>query len=391
MPTPLGRLPFLLLALAAAAAAAACTGEKDDDPGAVDDEAGLLAVVNENLRLEAELADAERRLVVDCLEAQGFAVHDEMELALRWQVAEQDALVETYPFEGFLHEPGYAAEWGFGQWAYSDEGYESGADEEHNEAFAADSPITTVDNAAFYELSYDDIRAWRAAYAGEEYASMGDGLTAGDATADASDDGEIAIAPELQEAARPGGCLLDMIESLYGAPEAVAANGATAGTVWSWGPRSPQEAADWDALREAYRAAVVEPETAFLDCVEAGGWGDWEFDRTGSLPVNAYFNKIYYPGQDFIVYDDDGLLVDPQAAPEPPDDLGTDFEAQKAHEIAMAVAFDDCAETTGYREDAEAAYRQVQLDLFLTMDEELYAYQDDLRTAVEAAQEAIGG
>jgi hypothetical protein len=308
-------------------------------------------------------------------------------------VAEQDALVEDFPFANFLPTPDAAAEWGFGAWAYTDDGWESGAGEEYNETFAPDSPITTVDNTAFDDLPFADRRKWHAAFGGEEYAALIGSAPTADATDDsaADDDGEIVIDPDLQEAVAPGGCLLEMVQSLYGQAESVAATGATPGTVWSWGPRSPQEAADWDALREAYRAAVLEPETAFLECVAQGGWGDWEFDRTGSLPVWAYLNEIYYAGDEIVTYQD-GLELEPESVPEPPADVvAADFEAQKAHEIDLAVGFLDCAETTGYRDDAEAAYRQVQFDLFLTMDEELYAYQDDLRAAIVNAQEVIEG
>lgn len=395
MPTPLGRIPVLLLALAAAASAAACTAAEDGEHAAIDDEAQFLAVVNENRRLEAELAESERRLVEDCLDEQGFTVHDEMELLSRWYVAEQESLVEDYPHERFLPDPEIAAEWGFGQWAYSGEGWKSGAGQEYNDTVAADDPLLNADNSAFDDLSLADKRAWYAALGGEEYAASIGGFTAPAGEDDASggdddDDGTIVIDPDLQEAVAPGGCLLEMVQALYGEADAVAATGGAVGTVWSWGPRSPQEAADWDAMRESYRAAVIEPETAFLDCVAAGGWGDWQFDRTGSLPVGTYFNQIYYAG-DEITTVEDGLVVEPGSVPEPPADLPGDLEGQKAYEIDMALGFLDCAESTGYREAAETAYHQVQLDLFLTMDEELYAYQDDLRAAIEKAQGVIEG
>ncbi|MDA1359183.1 hypothetical protein O1R50_06090 [Glycomyces luteolus] len=243
-------------------------------------------------------------------------------------------------------------------------------------------------DSAFEDLSLADQHEWRAAYAGEEYADFTPFEADDDATGD-GDDGSIVIDPDLQEAAAPGGCLLEMLEALYGEAEAVPATGGATGTVWTWGPRSPQEAADWKAMRESYRAAVVEPETAFLDCVADGGWGDWGFDRTGSLPVAAYFNQIYYSGE--IVVVEDGLVVEPESVPEPPADLPADLESRKAYEIGMALGFIDCAESTGYREAAEAAYLRVHLDRFLSMDEELYAYQDDLRAAIADAQAAIEG
>lgn len=385
MRTPPKGLAVLLLALVAAAAA--CAGEQDDERPTIDDEAQLLEVVNENLRLEAELAASERRLVEDCLAAQGFTVHDEAELLTRWYVAEQDALVVDHPTD-FLPDPEIAAEWGFGQWAYSGEGWESGAGDELNELNAADHPLLDLDNTAFEALSPADKHAWNEAYGGDEFASMLAGAASPD-DEDAGDDGSLVIDPDMQEAVAPGGCLLEMVGTLYGEAEPVAAHGAAAGTVWTWGPRSPQEAADWEALRESYRAAVIEPETAFLDCVEEGGWGDWEFDRTGRLPVSAYFNQIHY-GDDITVVED-GLVVEADSMPEPPSDLPGDLEGLKDYEIGMALAFLDCAETTGYREDAEAAHRQVQLDLLLSLDEEMYAYQDDLRAAIGNAQAALEG
>jgi hypothetical protein len=389
--TPFVRLPVLVLALVAAAA---CTGPEEDRRASIDDESQLLEVVNENRRLEAELAESERRLVEDCLEEQGFAVHDQVELATRWHVAEQEALVEDYPFASFLPDPEAAAEWGYGQWAYSDEGWASGAGDAFNEATGADQPWLDLDNTAFDDLALEEKRAWYAAFGGEEYAAsiggFSSGATADDDSTEGGDDGAIVIDPELQEAVAPGGCLLEMVEAVHGEAEAVPATGGAVGTVWTWGPRSPQEAADWEALREAYREAVIEPEAAFLECVAAGGWGDWEFDRTGGLPVAAYFNQIYYPDSEIITVQD-GLVVEPGSVPEPPEDLPSDLESQQAYEIDMALGFIDCAEATGYREAAEAAYHRVHLDLFLTMDEELYAYQDDLRGVIAAAQEVLGG
>ena len=390
MRTILRRLPVLLLA--SAAAASACTGAEDGGSQTIDGESQLLEVVNENRRLEAELAESERRLVEDCLEEQGFTVHDELEFTTRWDVAEQEALVEDYPSD-FLPDPEVAAEWGFGQWAYTAEGWASGAGEEFNDTVGADIAALDLDNSAFNELSAAEKYDWYTAYAGEEYAASIGSFSAPeeeDETTGGSDDGSIVIDPDLQEAVAPDGCLLEMIDALYGQAEPVAATGGAVGTVWSWGPRSPQEEADWEAMRESYRAAVIEPETAFLECVAAGGWGDWEFDRAGRLPVSAYFNQIYYPDSEITVVED-GLVVEPGSVPEPPTDLPGDLEAQKAYEISMAEAFLDCAETTGYREDAEAAYRQVQLDLLLSTDEELFAYQDDLHAAIENAQEAIEG
>lgn len=386
------RLSVLLFALAAAAFTAACTSAEDGESKTIDDESQLLEVVNENRRLESELAESERRLVEDCLEEQGFIVHDELELLTRWYVAEQEALVEDYP-SNFLPDPEVAAEWGFGQWVYSTEGWASGAGEEFNDTVGADIPALDLDNSAFNDLSVAEKHDWYTAYAGEEYAaSIGSfNAPAGeDEATGGSDDGSIVIDPDLQEAVAPGGCLLEMVEALYREPEPVAATGGAVGTVWSWGPRSPQEEADWDALRESYRAAAIEPETAFLECVAAGGWGDWEFDIAGSLPISTYFNQIYYPESEITVVED-GLVVEPGSVPEPPTDLPGDFEGQKAYEIGMAEAFLDCAETTGYREDAETAYRQVQLDLFLSTDEELFVYQDDLHTTIENAQEVIEG
>lgn len=384
--TTIARLSVLVLALVAAAA---CTA--DDERAAIDDESQLLEVVNGNRRLEAELAESERRLVEDCLEAQGFTVHDQIELVTRWHVAEQEALVEEYPFATFLPEPETAAEWGYGQWAYSEEGWASGAGEEFNDATGADQPWLDLDNSAFDDLALEEKRAWYAAFAGEEYAASIGGFssTAVEDESTEDDSGAIVIDPDLQEAVAPGGCLLEMVEAVHGEAEAVPATGGAVGTVWTWGPRSPQEAADWEALREAYREAVIEPEAAFLECVAAGGWGDWEFDRTGGLPVAAYFNQIYYPDSEIVTVVD-GLVVEPGSVPEPPADLPSDLESQQAYEIDMALGFIDCAETTGYREAAETAYHQVHLDQFLTMDEELYAYQDDLREVIATAQDVLG-
>ncbi len=77
-------------------------------------------------------------------------------------------------------------------------------------------------------------------------------------------------------------------------------------------------------------------------------------------------------------------MVEPGSVPE----RRTASRRREAYGIGMAVGRRDCAESTGCR---EAAHHQVQLDRFLSMDEEPYASRDDLRAAIEHAQGAIEG
>ncbi|RRR97431.1 hypothetical protein [Glycomyces terrestris] len=365
-----------LLAAAAALALSACAGPGEDGGAAASEQpeeaAALTDVVNENRRLEADLADAELRLAEACLEEAGHAVHDRAVLRPA-DIAELELLVETYPFDGFLPDADTAARWGFGQWLTTPEGAESDDAEEYAAAvYGEDHVEEEPDNSAWDELPAAEQEAWYEAYYGPDHldfraAAMGMAPGAGD--------GGIADA-------EPGGCLLAVQEGLYGPAEGDTGDGPG----WNRAPQDPADTGDFDALREDYRALTADAEAAFLACLFDRGRGDWAFDDLAGLPLTDYFANAYYRGLPGY----EPVSPESGAIPELPADLGEDYASVREHETALAVDFAACGDETGYRETAAAAWDAVQTGYYTALEDELFAYQDAMREALERAQDLLG-
>ena len=397
----------VLLAAALAATAGAC-GVLGGEAEEADDEIRLVEAINEGYRLESELNDAEFRIIQECLKDQGHTVHDQWEFQT-WSTYEQESLTEYSPTESFLPEADVAAKWGFGNWADTDEGWESDdAEEYQDELWGSDDDLgetmPDADNDEFDALPAREQYDWYAAYHGEDYAEeyyswlLDEDYDAEEAAEDASGegrvegefevDGELELETESWDEPAPGGCKLEMIEALYGEPEQIKENdGDGSYSYWSWGPTSPEHDVDWEEPYLTYRDKVQDEEYDFLDCVAERGHGDWGFNEWGDLPLWAYFDAIYYEDGDegsmFYAGDAGGQM------PDAPEDLPADFEGKKAYEIAVAVDFVECGQESGYKEAADKAWAEVQIDHYLAMEEDLYAWQEELRDAIGKAQEMI--
>ncbi|GAA2292508.1 hypothetical protein GCM10009853_055460 [Glycomyces scopariae] len=359
------------LAAAAALALSACTAsESSGDPTEQPEEAvALTDLVNENRRLESDLADAELRLAEACLEDGGLTVHDRYVL---WpnEIAEQELLVETYPYDDFLPDADVAARWGFGQWLATPEGSESDEAEEYKTAvYGEDRVEEEPDNSEWDGLSAEEQDAWYAAYYGPEYAEFRSGALGGNPSGDGAGD------PPA-----PGGCLLSVVEGLYG-PVGGDYEGPS-----DLRPQDPTDTGDFDALRADYRALTADAETAFLDCLAAKDRGMWEFNELAGLPLSEYFYNAYFRDRP----DFEALHPDTGEIPEPPGDLGGDYASVYEYEVATAVDFTACGDESGYREAATAAWDQVQTGYYTDLEDEMFAYQDAMRAALERAQDLLG-
>lgn len=386
--------PLSAAAAAAVLATGACTLFDDAAPGGLTDAAGIVAFLNENHRLEDELGEAERRMVLDCMAEQGFTVHDPHELA-RWDVGRQEALVEHYPFSNFLLERDVAEEWGFGKWATSEQGMSSGAGAEYQAEFESEFVEHEDAYAEFNRLEPEVLLGWYVAFMGEEWAVQRVGaefagryMDLGGLDEASSADG-FGLDPGAKVAPAPGGCVLEMIETLYGEPRPIPFAGQPDAFDWTWGPENPEDGADRAAMLEEYRAAVAEEEAAMVDCLAEGGRDGWVFTDEGSLPVGRHLLPLYYPGIDWVGVD--GEEIAPPELPDPPEDFPSDLEGRKAFEIDLALAFVDCGDSTGYREAATAAYDRIQVEFYASAETEFFAYQEALRDALAHAQEVIGG
>ncbi|HEY1093765.1 MAG TPA: hypothetical protein VGE61_03620 [Glycomyces sp.] len=393
---PSWRLAAGLLGAAALAATAACTESGGDAPEAnaepeAVDAAGLLEMANENVRLSKELDAAEDRVIAECLEAQGFEVHDQRELG-QHEPYEVASLVDSYPTAAFLPEADIAAEWGFGWWANTAGMFDSEETQEYYaEAYPdpfADEPV--FDNSEFESLPDDERRAWSVAYQGEEATAALEGTGAPSEEEMSSEDGSLDFGDgETPSAPKPGGCQLEMITALYGEPKQVEIDLDGGYLVWEWRPEQP--VVDYEAIEAEYAGRMADAEAGFLSCVDEAGYPGWAFDETGRLAMNDY-SAMLYTGEPF----DSGAPpgeeppVDTSPpAPDLPDDVPDDFEGKRAYEVDMAVAFAACGDDTGYREAATAAYDAVVAEQYAAIEVETYAWQDQIREYTAKAQELI--
>jgi hypothetical protein len=389
---------------ALALSAAACSGSGGDSEGSEEegetktveaiDAALLLEMVNENIRLEKDLDAAEDRIIAECLEAQGFTIHDQRYLGQN-EPYELNSLVDFYPADSFLPEVDVAAEWGFGWWAQTAEMFDSEETQEYYEETLdfGDDDAAEFDNSAFESLPDDERRAWSVAYQGEEATAALEGTGGETEEGGTSDDGSLEFGGgETASAPKPGGCQLEMIEALYGEPQQVALDsieGEEEYLVWEWRPAAPE--VDLATVESEYAARMTQAQSAFLSCIDERGYPGWEFNDTGSLSMLDY-SSLLYTGE---VYEEElppGVEAPEDTSPPVPDlpeDVPDDFDGKRAYEVEMAVAFAECGDETGYRETATSTYDQVLAEQYTAIETETYAWQEDIREMTVNAQELI--
>jgi hypothetical protein len=389
------------------------------------DEERLIQMLNESRRIESELMAAEFRIVQNCLEEQGHTVHEPWAMQT-YEEPEQDSLTYGYAHEEFLLPAEEAKEWGFGQWANSMEGSEDPASEEYytaqeekweEEEGEWEEPDTTAWDALTPEEQYD----WYVAYQGEEYAESSYGtreeyagsmeeeaayeelseeeLAALEEEAAAEDEGEIIVEEEMGwEEPKPGGCQLEMIEALYGEPRLVESEwedeeGETyTDKYWEYRPENPtygDEETMWEDIEAEYAAAMSDLQIEFTDCIAGRGYEGWEFTEYNSMPIWEFFGTLYYQNaseeeQEMMMGGDSDTEVPPI-----PEAAGSTYEEWKAYEIQLAVDFSECGEEIGYADASEKAYDEAHIKAYTAVEEDVYAWQEEMNEAIAKAQELI--
>jgi hypothetical protein len=399
LPAPRWRHTAALIGILAAAAACTDAGGGSDEAtdkaeGDAVDAAGLLEMVNENIRLTKELDAAEDRVIADCLEEQGFTVHDQRELGQHEPIVLL-SLVDYYPTRDFLPEADIAAEWGFGWWAETEEMFDSQETQDYYEAtfpdsFTDDAP--EFDNSAFESLPDDERRAWRVAYQGEEATSALEGTWTPEDGTESSEDGSLDFGDGATPSGpKPGGCQLEMIEALYGEPRQVEIDIDGGYLDWQWRPAEPS--VDFDAIEAAYAERTAGSQGGFLDCIGEAGYSGWEFNESGRLAMLDY-SAMLYTGEPF----DPGFTPEGGTSsymnppvPDLPRDVPADFEGKRAFEVDMAVAFAACGDETGYRSSADSAYDAIVAEQYTAIETDTFAWQEEIRGYTAKAQELIAG
>ncbi|MBO3733351.1 hypothetical protein [Glycomyces niveus] len=392
------------------------------------DEQRLVEMLNESRRLESELMAAEYRIVQNCLEAQGHTVHEPWAMEV-YEEPETDSLTYGYAHEEFLLPAEEAKEWGFGQWANSMEGSEDPSSEDYykaqEEKWAEEEGETDYeepDTSEWDALTPEEQYSWYVAYQGEEYVKESYGtleefvgaveeeaayeemteeeLAALEEEAAAEESGEIDVEEDMGwEEPKPGGCQLEMIEALYGEPRLVeteweAEEGETyTDKTWEYRPENPlysdPEETMYETIEAEYTAAMADLQGKFIDCITARGYEGWEFTEYNSLPIWEFFGALYYQNaseeeKDMMYGGDSDVEV-----PEIPEAAGSTYEEWKAYEIQTAVDFSECGEEIGYADASEKAYDEANIKGYKTMEEPVYAWQEEMNNAIAKAQEVL--
>lgn len=369
------------LALPAAAGCSWFGGEEDLDVS--EHEGRLTEMFNESARLNEELDEAEARIVQDCLEAQGFSIHDSDQFDTSVSL-ERESVFSEPQYEGFLPTVEEAEVRGFWQWTNADGAEEAENGElwtmwlEHQASrFGAEwvEMIERDELPEFFHQSPEDQYAWYVAYYGEELAAEQQGDLVG-IERETDEYGE-----EVYTNPPPGGCRLEMITGIYGELGATE-NEEEGWTDWIARPDPPT--GDGQEISDRYFAGIASVEPEFLDCVEDRGWGRWEF-HNGWLSVNDFLEAA---GSSRSAASYEGAE---DSFPEPPDDVpaADDFEGWLAFERGMAVDFAECGDESGFRQTADEAWRRAELVYLLDIEAETYAWQEEMQGYLANAQELL--
>jgi len=389
--TRIATAALIAMTLAAASGCAWFEPEEEDlDFAAYEDR--LTDMYNESVRLNTELDEAESRMIQDCMEEQGFTLHDADSFPQTLE-AEQDTFLGEAPYEHFLPTVAEAERRGFWHWGGLD-GAEDLVDEDLYAEYEAmqtammaemlgpelaeEFMAGTGELAEFYYLPPEDQYAWYVAFGGEAWAAENHPDVGGGGQKEDASGEPLYLSPP------PAGCRLETIEAVYGELRS-AENEEEGFTDWISRPEPPN--GDWEAMDQRYAERVGDAGPAFLDCLADRGSTGWEFEND-ALHVIEYLTAAGETVSSSDLGTDDG-----GPWPEVPDavpDLD-DVEGWLEFERDLAVDFAECADESGYREAAEHAWEQAQLRYYLDIEDDTYAWQEEMRGYLTKAQEVIGG
>jgi hypothetical protein len=382
----IGTAAITSLTLAASGCSWFDQAEEDLDFAAYEDR--LTEMYNESNRLIVELDEAEARIIQDCLEERGFTLHDSGMFSTMVP-PESENFLAAPPYDHFLPTVEEAERRGFWQWTALDgaEDFDAALYAEHEARLQAEMAATIGEEFAA-EMGSDDLDefalqdpadrlAWYAAYGGEAWAAeMYPELGGLGSETDAGED--------VHANPRPEGCLLEMVEAVYGEFQA-SENEEEGWTDWVYRPEPPN--GDGESMDVRYAERTADVEGPLLDCLAERGSTGWEF-QNGHIPVREY---LVAAGETVNPADIGTATSGPW--PEVPEEVPdvADVEGWLAFERDLAVDFAECGDESGFRAAADHAWQQAQLRYYLDIEEETYAWQEEMRGYVEQAQEVIGG
>jgi hypothetical protein len=317
-----------------------------------------------------ELIQAEARVAAMCMQDLGFTVHDR-NLMHGMRVPNR--------FEGFaspyarIPTAEQAEQFAFGYWV-------NATDTDAARAMREDLAYLDFAGADLGwsdPTEYEEYEEWKAL--GEDYqqewldAFLGPERAAYQASMNAGNHDEPVEEPPF------GGCELATIETVYGDPVHLEYDH---GSFWTRPDlESPLTWVGDGDLYEELSAQFADQEQDFFDCVEARGYGRWEFDSLGYLPIPWYVGQLYGSGASYEGMEDDlPPLSEAAEATEDP----------VAFEFTMARDFAACADEAGLC-DAESRWAHMYTERLIDRETEVYAWEQEIESYLANAQASIAG
>jgi hypothetical protein len=373
------------LAAACTALAAGCsavtgaeTGTETAEPSseAVAEAQRLYQILNASMAVEDGLIEIEHRITKRCLEDEGFHVHDEMKF--------QDTDYAAYSAGGYLTNaplravptPEAAEQWGFGVWTEF-------VRNPGNEDLAAEL-LTPEAMAAFAILPAEEYGLDTSEWDAEDEAYQAAWIEA--YTGAPALLGSLK-GPEADGEAPPGGCWLEMVETIYGEPHIVEYDaeegGGEAGSfATTHAPNPSLEIGEFEETDELY--TQVESEiVAFESCLIDGGYEGWELGEDFYPPLWEYFGTMYDPAY-FEEYGEEGIEL-----PAQPDEIPADFMGVLDLERAMAVDFAACGQESGLRAAVELGWAGMLVEAYGPVETDMVAWQEEMQTHLDSAQDYL--
>jgi hypothetical protein len=368
--------------LAGAFALAGCS-DPETEVTAEDVTAIEASIVNGSA-LAWELSQAEGRVASMCMQDEGFTVHDSSALH-----------GNTYPnrFEGFdapysrIPTVEQAQKFGFGIWVWASGSEEALAMREDLDflAFTAEEQgwHDPAEDAAYAEWDATDEEykeAWTLAFVGPERAAYEKAVSEAYEGADTPEEVEAVDTEALGPQPPFGGCELKTIETVYGEVFHREIDGED-----YWSRPDLESPLTWIGDGELYAELsndYAAQEEDFLICVGERGYGEWEFDDFGGLPVSWYLEQLYGGGSYY-----EGMEEEVPPLTEEAEDASDPV----TYEFAMALDFAECAETSGLREGSDEAWARMSVEKVIDRESEVYAWEQEIEEYLANAQDYIAG
>lgn len=366
---------LLITALTVSLALTACS---EDEPAATDDD---VARIEQSLirgsELSWELLQAESRVASLCMQDEGFTVHDPIQLfgnGIPHRFVGFDSEYSRIPTVEQAELFGFGM---FTRFTDTDAALEMKENPDYLAYMAEEdgwwNPQWDLDQEEFDAMGAEYESDWMEAFLGPEGFAAWQEMQAMDS--------EEFMEAEFEQAP-PGGCQLKTIEVVYGGIQEDE-DEETGEVYWSKPDvETPLTEIGEEGFKAEFAADHADQEADFLACIEERGYGEWEFDEFGGLPVWDYLNLVYG--------ETSGMEGDPEITPELTDEA-EDTEDPVAYEFAMALDFADCAESAGLRDGIEEAWARKYVDPLLERETELYAWEEGIEEYLANAQEYLAG